>query len=432
MSSILFPLAVITGLILVMGVLSLFEAALVAARRWRLRGQASRGDRSAAVALRLSEDLDQPTNPVRLAITLAAAAAAIYAGVWAWRILGQAEGAAGNLAKVAAAGILLCSTVAILLFGEILPRKIARRWPERIACGLARPAAAFTVLAQPLATLLGGTADLLARLVGVKPAARAAVTHEEIKGLLWEGMKAGAFGEAEHEIFKRVFRFFDRRARALMTPRDEVVWIDVADPPEEVRRKVLGCSHSRFPVCDESLDNLLGVVQVKDLLGQISGGSPFRIKGLLTLPTFIYEGARGPQILEMLKKSSSHVAVVLDEFGSVVGIVTLNDILEAVLGDVPEKAGEDEEPRSVQRPDGSWLLDGRFPLDEFGELFDLAELPQGDYQTLAGLVVTQLGHIPRIAETFDLLGLHFEVVDMDGKRVDRVLVDPLGKSRAAG
>jgi putative hemolysin len=432
MSSILLPLAVITGLILAMGLLSLFEAALVAARRWRLRGQASRGDRGAVLALRLSEHLDLPVNPVRMGIALAGTAAGIYAGVCAWRLLGQAEGGAGNFARAAAGGILLCSTVAILLFGEILPRKIASHWPERIACGLARPAAAFSFLADPLARLLGGTADLLARLVGVRPAARPAVTHEEIKGLLWEGMKAGVFEEAEHDILKRVFRFLQRRARALMTPRDEIVWIDLSDPPEEVRRKVLGSSHSRFPVCDDSLDNLLGVVQVKDLLGQISGGSPFRIKGLLTLPAFIYEGTRGPKILEMLKKSSTHMAVVLDEFGSVVGIVTLNDLLEAVLGNLPERAGDDEEPRSVQRPDGSWLLDGRFPLDEFRELFDLTELPQGDYQTLAGLVVTQLGHIPRIAETFDLLGLHFEVVDMDGKRVDRVLVNPLGKSRAAG
>ena len=241
---------------------------------------------------------------------------------------------------------------------------------------------------------------------------------------MWEGTQAGVFEESEHEIFKRVFRFCERRARALMTPRDEVVWIDVSDSPDEIRRKVTGSTHSRFPVCDQSLDNLLGVVQVRDLLAQNSGEPTFRIKGLLTLPAFIYEGTRGPQILELLRKSSTPTAVVLDEYGSVVGIVTLNDILEAVLGGLPEGNGEDEEPRSVRRDDGSWLLDGRFPLDEFRDLFDLSHLPSGEFHTLAGLVVTQLGHIPRIAESFDCLGLHFEVVDMDANRVDRVLVRP--------
>jgi len=212
-----------------------------------------------------------------------------------------------------------------------------------------------------------------------------------------------------------------------MTPRDEVVWIDVDDSPDEIRRKVIGSSHSRFPVCDQSLDNLLGIVQVKDLLAKNSGEPTFRIKGLLTLPAFIYEGTRGPQILEILKKSSTHTAVVLDEYGSVVGLLTLNDILNAVLGELPERNGDDEAPRSVQRADGSWLLDGRFPLDEFRELFDLAELPSGEFHTLAGLVITQLGHIPRVSETFDLLGLRFEVVEMDSQRVDRVLVSPLAR-----
>ncbi len=216
-----------------------------------------------------------------------------------------------------------------------------------------------------------------------------------------------------------------------MTPRGKVVWIDLADSPDEIRRKVIGSPHSRFPVCDQSLDNLLGIIQVKDLLAQSSGEPLFRVKGLLTLPAFIFEGTRGPQILEILKKSSTHTAVVLDEYGSVVGLLTLNDILEALLGDLPETAGEDDAPRSVQRPDGSWLLDGRFPLDEFRELFDLGELPEGDFHTLAGLVVTQLGHIPSVSEAFDDLGLRFEVVEMDGNRVDRVRVGPSPPSETA-
>jgi putative hemolysin len=206
-----------------------------------------------------------------------------------------------------------------------------------------------------------------------------------------------------------------------MTPRNEIVWIDLTDSPEEIRRKVIDSPHSRFPVCDQSLDNLLGIVHVKDLLGQSPTVEPFRIKGRLTLPLFLYEGTRGVKILEMFKKSATHNAVVLDEYGTVEGLLPLTDILEAIVGDMPESA-EDDEPRVVQCPDGSWLLDGRMPLDEFRDLFDLSAVPQGDFHTLAGLVVAQLGHIPRVGESLDCWGLHFEVVDMDGNRVDRIRV----------
>src|SRR5262249_51813120 len=193
--------------------------------------------------------------------------------------------------------------------------------------------------------------------------------------------------------------------------------------PEEIRRKVIESPHSRFPVCDQSLDNLLGIVHVKDLLGQSSNVEPFRIKGRLTLPLFLYEGAHGLKILEMFKKSATHNAVVLDEYGTVAGLLTLTDILEAIVGDMPERA-EDEEPRAVQRPDGSWLLDGRMPLDEFRDLFELPAVPDGGFHTLAGPVVAQLGPIPRSADGFDCWALHFEVVDRDGNRVDRILVEP--------
>ena len=206
-----------------------------------------------------------------------------------------------------------------------------------------------------------------------------------------------------------------------MTPRNEVVWIDTTDPSDEIRRKVVDSPHNRFPVCDQSLDNLLGIVQVKDLLIHDHQVDSFRLKGRLTLPLFLYEGTRGLKILEMFKKSGSRVAVVLDEYGMVEGLLTLTDILEAIVGDMP-MGDDDDDPPAVQRSDGSWLLDGMMPLDEFRDLFDLVWLPEGDFHTLAGLVVTHLGHIPRPAETFDGWGLHFEIVEMDGNRVKSVLV----------
>jgi putative hemolysin len=265
------------------------------------------------------------------------------------------------------------------------------------------------------------------RALGVRAAQEPPVTEEEISVLLQEGTKAGVIEAGEHEMIKRVFRFSDRRARALMTPRNEIVWIDLADPPDEVRRKVIASHHTRFPVCDQSLDNLLGIVKIKDLLVQDQNVEPFRIKGQLTIPLFLYEGTRGLKILEMFKKSTTRVAVVLDEYGTVEGLLTLTDILEAIVGDMPVGDLEDE-PTAALRPDGSWLLDGRMALDEFRDLFGLTAIPEGDFHTLAGLVVTQLGHIPRVAESLDCCGLHFEVVDMDGNRVDRILVKEKGDS----
>jgi putative hemolysin len=426
------PLVVILPLVLLLGLFSMAETALATARKWRLRERASRGQRGAAAALRLSENLERSVSSMRLGITLAATAAGSYAGACLGQFLKHNSGgshAALTQVQIVVIGVVfLAFVLTTFLLGELIPRRIALHHPEQVATWLARPVEIFSLLSGPLMRALGTATDALVRLLGAQPLSRPAVTQEEIKGLLWEGTKAGVFDEAEHEIFKRVFRFCDRRARALMTPRNKVDWIDVSDPPEEIRRKVVQSPHSLFPVCDGSLDNLLGIVQVKDLLAQNSGGSPFRLKGHLTLPAFIYERTRGPQVIETLKKSATHTAVVLDEYGSVVGIVTLNDILEAVLGDLPEHDRE-EEPRVVERADGSRLLDGRFPLDEFRELFNLDQTPDGDFHTLAGLVVTQLGHIPRISESFECMGLRFEVVEMDSQRVDRVLVTRVPKRK---
>jgi putative hemolysin len=269
-----------------------------------------------------------------------------------------------------------------------------------------------------IARLLGGSAAIVLRRLGIRPSAA-----EEIHGLLREGIEAGIFGEAEHEIVTRVLRLGGHRASELMTPMKEVVWLDVSDPPEEMKRKITESPHSRFPVCEGSIDNILGIVQVKDLLVHSFAGHPFGIKGLLKLPLFIYEGTPGLDVLEMFQKSRMHVAIVLDEFGSVRGLLTLNDILEAIVGDLPVGEGLDE-PRALRRDDGSWLLDGTIVIDEFKDLLGIAKLPRGDYQTLAGLVITQVGRIPKTADRFEWGGHSYEVVEMDGLRVGKIRVSP--------
>lgn len=206
-----------------------------------------------------------------------------------------------------------------------------------------------------------------------------------------------------------------------MTPRTEVIWIDVADSPDELRRKITESPHSRFPVSDGTLDNVLGVVQVKDLLIRGFSGRPYDFKGLLIVPLLIYEGMNGLKVLEMFKNTGTHIALVLDEYGSVEGLLTLNDILEAIVGGMPSEP-EADDPMAVQRSDGSWLLDGMLSIDEFDDLFEPIRLPEGDYQTLAGFVVTKLGRIPTVTDSFVWGELKFEVMDMDANRVDRLLV----------
>jgi putative hemolysin len=275
---------------------------------------------------------------------------------------------------------------------------------------------------SPIARLLSGAVALVLRRLGIRPS-----TEEEIQVLLREGIEAGTIGEAEHEIVTRVLRLGSHRASELMTPMNEIVWLDVADPPEEMKRKIADCPHTRFPVCEGSIDDILGIVQVKDLLVQTFRGQPFGIKGLCKLPLFLYEGTPGLNVLELFQKSGMHVAIVLDEFGSVRGLLTLTDILEAIVGDLP--VGEEpEEPRAVRREDGSWLLDGTIPVDEFKELLGIGKLPRGDFQTLAGLVITLLGRIPKTGDRLEWEGYRCEVVDMDGLRVDKVLVGPLEKA----
>jgi putative hemolysin len=428
MRSVFGGVLVVLGLIMAGGLLAMAGIALESARKSRLKGRASRGDRGAEAALRLGEDPKSYSPALQAVIALLGALAGVYGGATLEPELGRVIGANGLLSSYRTAigiGVVaLGLTAATLILGELVPRRVALYWPERIAGLTARPIRALSTMTNPLVGALSAATDLALRPVGLRPKPELPVTEEEIQVLMRQGTKAGVFEEAEREMVKRVLRFGDRRARSLMTPRNEIIWIDVTDSPEEIRRKVIDSPHSRFPVCDQSLDNLLGIVHVKDLLGQGPNVEPFRFKGRLTLPLFLYEGTHGLKILEMFKTSATHSAVVLDEYGTVEGLLTLTDILHAIVGDMPESS-EDEGPPSVRQPDGSWLLDGRMPLDEFRDLFEQAAIPEGDFHTLAGFVVAQLGHIPRVGEGLDYAGLHFEVVEMDGNRVDHILVKPV-------
>jgi putative hemolysin len=428
MQALIGAILVILGLIVLYGLIGMAKFAVESARRSLLKEWSARGDRGARAALDLKENARGFFLAVEAANIFLATAAGLCGGIAVAPGVSQAIAQIPSLAPCSdAIGMVLTVFViasVTLFLGEVFAQRAAAVRPEPIAKFAARPLRVFTRLIQPVLNVLTRATDRLFNALGLRSILEPHVTQEQIQILIHEGTKAGVFEEEEHELLNRVFRFSDRRARTLMTPRNEIVWIDLADSPEDIRQKAIASPHAQFPVGDGSLDNLLGIVQIKDLLIERKSVEPFRLQGRLTMPLFIYGGTRGLKILEMLKKSATRIAVVLDEYGTVEGLMTLTDILEAIVGDMPD-ATDEAEPIAVERPDGSWLLDGMMPLEEFCERFSLPPISQEEFHTLAGLVVHELGHIPRIAESFERWNLYFEVVDMDGRRVDRILVKPL-------
>jgi putative hemolysin len=279
-------------------------------------------------------------------------------------------------------------------------------------------------LCAPAVMLISGSTRLVIGALGLGPAEAPPVTEEEIKVMMEQGTEAGVFEETEHDIVKSIFKLGDRAVSALMKPRRDVVWLDVEDPFSENQKKLASSLYSRFPVGQGSLDNVLGIVQTKDLLTRCLAGSKVDLRENLRPPLFVPEGLPALRLLEMFKKSRTHMALVVDEYGGIEGLVTLNDILEDLVGEVAS-VDMPEEQQIHQRPDGSWLIDGKLQVDDLKEVLKISKLPDeesGSYQTLGGLVMLQVGRVPVTGDTFETEGYKFEVVDMDGKRVDKVLV----------
>ncbi|MBC7234931.1 MAG: HlyC/CorC family transporter [Chloroflexi bacterium] len=415
-------------LVLINGLFAMAEMALVSARKTRLQDRATSGDEGSRMALDLVSRPTRFLSTVQVGITLigilagALGGAAISRPLATW--LARFPGLAPYSQSIALAIVVLVITYFSLVLGELVPKRIALSNPERIAAALARPMRLFAALVSPVARLLSLSTDLVVRTLGIRPSKEPPVTEEEIRLLLEQGTEAGIFEEEEEELVRRVLLLDERRAAGLMTPRRDVVWLDIDDSPEELRAKILASPYSRFPVAKESLDNVLGEVQAKDLLAQSLSGQPLDLRPLIRKPLYVAEVMPALKVLGAFKQSETEMALVIDEYGNIQGLVTLIDILEAIVGDIPS-ATEEEEPKAVRREDGTWLVDGLLPVDEFKELFGIEELPgeeQGFYQTVAGFLVMQLGRIPTVAERLEWGGITFEVMDMDGPRVDKVLV----------
>jgi putative hemolysin len=421
---------IILLLIITNGIFVTSEMAIVSVRKVRLQQMANQGNLRARVALELANAPNRFLGTVQVGITLLA----ILSGAFGESaISAQVKPLFNRIPWLAEYSETIAMTIAILILtyltiviGELLPKRLALNHPEAIAASVAIPMQMLATFTSPVVRLLSASTDMVVKILGIQPSTEPQVTEEEIKVLIEQGTEAGTFEEAEQDMLNRVMRLGDRRVSALMTPRPEIVWLDLEDSWDTNRQVMIDNIHSQFPVCQGDLDNVLGIIHVNDLLGRCLSNQTLELTTTLRRPLYVPENTPGLRILELFKQSGTHIAIVVDEYGVIQGLVTLNDILEEIVGDIPS-VDQIDEPQAVRREDGSWLVDGMLPVEEFFELFALDEISReqrGNYHTMGGFVVTQLGRIPSATDHFEWEGMRFEVMDMDGNRVDKVLVVP--------
>jgi CBS domain containing-hemolysin-like protein len=420
-------------LVLANGFFVAAEFALVGMRRSRVEQLLAEGHPRAKALQRAVSSLDAYLAATQLGITISSlglgwvgepALSVLIEPLFHWLPVSLALISSHTLSGVIAFTII---TALHIVLGELAPKSLALQRTEGTAIAVVNPLEVFLAVFRPAVQVLNSLGNFVLRLLGLQPGSGEELLHstEELKFLVAASRKAGLLGETEQDVVGRVFSLGDRRVSAFMTPRTEMVWLDINDPLPQLRRQVIESFHSLFPVGQDSVDNILGIVQAKEFLAH-NLTQLVEVQGILQQPLYVPESMKALRILELFKESGTHIALVVDEYGVTQGLVTLIDILEAIVGDIPS-VEELADPEIVQREDGSWLLDGLLPIDEFKEIFNLRRFLPGEgsnYQTLGGFVVNQLGHIPSAAEYFEWAGMRFEVVDMDGNRVDKVLVVP--------
>lgn len=434
MNELLFEAILIGILILINGLFSMTEIAVVSSRRVRLVKAAEGGDAGAARALDLQQNPDRFLSAVQIGITLVG----ILSGAFGGALLSTEV--AGLIATVPALEpyassiafgvIIVVITYFSLVVGELVPKNIALARPETIATMFSRPMHFVSRLTAPVVWLLSASTRGILKLFRLTQTSESGITEEEIRAHIAHGTELGVLEEVEQELIESVIRLDDQRITAVMTPRVKIDWIDLDDGESSIREEISEARYSRMPVCREDLDNVVGVVKAKDLLAHYIKAGELDIEAVIKQPIFVPETRTVLELLETFKEEGSTMALVIDEFGSVVGLVTLNDILEQIVGDLP--AGGVLQKSVVVRDDGTMLLDGQLSVIELIELLELGPLPEDErdaYQTLAGFVLARLEKVPGEGDHFDWEGHKFEVMDMDGRRVDKILVTPKpGKS----
>lgn len=426
--SIAFEALLIFVLILANGIFAMTEMAIVSSRKTRLEQMADDGVAGARAALRLANEPNDMLSTVQVGITLIGILTGAFGSGALSQELAKLLKMIPFLAKYSEAisfGLVVALiTYTSLIIGELVPKRLALAFPEKIAVFLAGPMSVFSMVSKPIVHLLSFSTQLILRLFRIQPSNEPPITEDEIRILINQGTESGIFEETEKDMVDKIFMLNDIRIGALMTPRTQIEWLDIDDSDELILATCLASKHSWLPAARGKIDDIAGIVYVKELLAQHIAGKPIDVTALSRDLLYIPKNMRALKALELLKSSGAEVALVADEYGGVSGLVTLDDILEQIVGEMPS-FGDSEEPDIIQREDGSWLMNGMLPIEEFKDMFDVDELPGEDrehFQTLGGFVVSYLGYIPNITDSLEWNGVKIEVVDMDRTRVDKVLV----------
>ncbi|MDO9598801.1 MAG: hemolysin family protein [Azoarcus sp.] len=417
-------------LILVNGAFAMSEIALVTARRARLARLAEDGDRSAAIAMKLGEEPTRFLSTIQIGITSIGilngivGEAALAGPLSDWlQTLGMEQRTSEIGSTVL---VVVVITYVSIVVGELVPKRIGQINPEGIARLVARPMHMLSIASRPFVHLLVGSTALILRLMGQRETRGPSVTEEEIHAMLDEGSEAGVIEKNEHEMVRNVFRLDDRQIGSLMVPRSDIVWLDMNRPLDENLALMAESYHSRFPVCRGGLDDILGIVSSKQLFNQTLRGAKADLTQGLQAPVYVPESLTGMELLDQFRASSTHMVFVIDEYGEVQGMVTVHDVIESVTGEfMPQNK---EEAWAMQREDGSWLLDGLIPILELKDRLGFRTVPEeekGRYHTLSGMLMWLLGRLPNTGDIATWESWRLEVVDLDGKRIDKVLASPL-------
>ena len=414
------------SLIVINGVLAMSEVALLTSKRAKLSAMASRGKKSAEVAIRISEDPTQFLSTIQIGITSIGLLSGIVGesifakplAIWL-----QSVGFPDGIADVSATVfVVLIVTFIAITVGELVPKRIGQSNPEQIATVIATPMLILSKVTKPFVVILTVTTNTLLRLFGIGKHKEATVTEDEIEAILDEGSVAGLIEDQERELVKNVFRLDDRKLGSLMVPRSEIVFVDINDPEAESFNQIAQSVRSRIPVCDGGLDSIIGVLTAKTALSTVARGEKLSLQENLDPPLYVPETLTGMDLLEQFKQSRTHIAFVVDEYGGLEGLVTIQDIFDTLIGEIVTEGEEATDP--VQRDDGSWLFEGDTSIPEIKDCLAIDELPEQDkgrYHTVSGLILLLLGKMPVAGDSVVLADWKLEVVDMDGRRIDKIL-----------
>ena len=427
----IFEIVIILILIILTGYLSMAELAVVSVRKAKMQKYLEEGNKKAQIVMDLLEDPNEFLSTVQIGISLIGVLTGAFGGVTLAKPLSKMISFIPYNEPISVVFVVIVTTYLTLVIGEIVPKVIALNDPEKVSLKVAKSMVVLSKVSKPASFILAKSSRFLLWLMRIENRTDDSITEEEIELLIKEGREDGTIEQEEEDIIKRVFKLDDQKVESIMTPRNEIIWIDLEDDRDANKVKIIESKRSIFPIAKGELDDFIGVVQAKDILSVMFSDNEFDMYKIVKEPLVVSEHLQTLELLKEFKENQEyvHMSLVVDEFGSVEGLITLNDLLEGIVGDIPG-IDEEDEPQAIQRDDGTWLIDGRYPIDKFKELFDhkdkLPDEEEDNYTTLAGFILSLSGTIPNEEDKYECGRFIFEIIDIDGHQIDKVLVSDRG------